>query len=50
MEEKFNQYIEARFTPGSKRGTSGVINAAFAEKSSGLKILIQANFPRNLVS
>ena len=32
MEEKFIQYNEARFTPGSKRGTSGVINANFAEK------------------
>jgi len=32
MEEKFIQFIETRFTPGSKRGTSRVINATFAEK------------------
>ena len=32
MEEKFNQYIDARFPPGGKRGTSGVIHAAFAEQ------------------
>jgi len=37
MEEKFIQYIEARFPPGSKCGISGVmyiiVHAVFAEKS-----------------
>ena len=32
MEERFTQYIEAKFPADGKRGTSGVIHAAYAEK------------------
>ena len=32
MEEKFTKYIEAKFPCDGKRGTSGVIRAAYADK------------------
>ena len=32
MEEKFTEYIEAKFPCDGKRGTSGVIRAAYADK------------------
>ena len=32
MEEKFIQYIEAKFPSDGKRGTSGVIHVAYADK------------------
>ena len=32
MEENFTQYIEIKFPSDGKRGTSGVIHAAYADK------------------
>ena len=32
MEEKFTEYIEAKFPCDGKRGTSGAIRAAYADK------------------
>ena len=32
MEEKFTQYIEAKFLSDGKRGTSGVVHAVYADK------------------
>ena len=46
MEQKFAQYIEAKFPSDGNRGTSGVIHAAYANNV----LRIQKSFQRSFVT
>ena len=50
MEGKFTQYIEAKFPSDGKRGTSGVIHAAYADKIKQCILKIPTIFQKNLVT